>query len=60
MGEIVNLNRYRKLREQRLREQEASANRARTGRTKAEKQAGHAVKERDRRELDAKKLEEPA
>ncbi len=60
MGEIINLNRYRKLREQRQRELEAGVNRARTGRSKAEKQAGRASKERERRELDAKKLEEPA
>ena len=60
MGEIVNLNRYRKLRDQRLREQEAGINRARTGRPKAEKQAERTVKERSRRDLDGKKLDEPA
>ena len=36
MGEIVNLNRYRKLQAQRRREQEAAENRAKFGLTTAE------------------------
>ncbi|MEI7606039.1 MAG: DUF4169 family protein [Rhodospirillaceae bacterium] len=60
MGEIVNLNRYRKAREQQRREQEAGVNRARTGRVKGEKQSETAARERTRRDLDGKKLDEPA
>jgi hypothetical protein len=60
MGEIINLNRYRKMKEQRRREQEAGANRAKFGRTKPETQNERANRERVRRDLDSKKIDEPA
>ena len=60
MGEIVNLNRYRKQRERLQKEQEAGLNRTRAGRSRVEKQAERTAAERARRELDGKKLDEPA
>ena len=42
MGEIINLNRYRKLRDQARRDQEAASNRAKFGRTKTDAQIGRA------------------
>ena len=60
MGEIVNLNRYRKLQAQRRREQEAVVNRAKFGRTKVESQSETAARERVRRDIDGKKIDEPA
>ena len=45
MGDVVNLNRFRKTRDKAERNKEAEANRARFGRTKAEK-------ERDRKEAE--------
>jgi len=60
MGEIVNLNRYRKLQAQRRREQEAVANRAKFGRTRTESQAETAARDRARRDVDGKKIDEPA
>ena len=60
MGEIVNLNRYRKMRAQQQREQEAGANRTKFGRTKAEAHNDLAARERAHREFEGKKFDEPA
>ena len=60
MGDIINLNRYRKLRDQRRREQEAASNRAKFGRTKVDTQTESKSRERARRDLDSKKIDEPA
>ena len=60
MGEIVNLNRYRKLREQRRREQEAGVNRVKFGRVKGDSRNDLAARDRARRDLDGKKIDEPA
>ncbi|MDR6146989.1 hypothetical protein QE363_002782 [Sphingomonas sp. SORGH_AS870] len=58
MGEIVNFRQARKARDRRQAEQQATENRARFGRTKAEKQRDAAEQERLRRELDGAKREE--
>jgi hypothetical protein len=60
MGEVINLNRFRKLRDQRRREQEAESNRAKFGRTRTESQLERKTQERARRDLDGKKIDEPA
>ncbi|MEI8394260.1 MAG: DUF4169 family protein [Rhodospirillaceae bacterium] len=60
MGDIINLNRYRKLRDQRKREQDAVSNRAKFGRTKTESRTETTTRDRNRRELDGKKIDEPA
>ncbi|WP_181707293.1 DUF4169 family protein [Chthonobacter rhizosphaerae] len=57
MGEVVNLRLHRKRKEREDREQAASANRAKFGRTKAEKEVERAVLDLDRRKLDAHKRE---
>jgi hypothetical protein len=58
MGELVNLNRYRKARERRAAEAKAAANRAAFGRPKDEKQTTQLLLERSRREHDLKYLED--
>ncbi len=60
MGDVINLNRYRKQRDQRRREQEAGPNRVRSGRTRAEVKADVTTRERARQALDGKKIDEPA
>ena len=60
MGDVVNLNRFRKLRDRAQREKEAEENRIRFGRTKAEKNRDHRIQERDALDLDGKKLDDPA
>ena len=42
MGDVVNLNQFRKKRDRAAKAQQRAANRARTGRTKAERQATQA------------------
>ena len=58
MGEIVNLNRYRKAQARAERERQAEENRVRFGRPKAETQARRLEEERDRRDLDGKKRDD--
>lgn len=58
MGEIVNLNKVRKARAKAEAEKTAHDNRIRFGRTKAEKEAARREAERDRSDLDGKKLDE--
>ena len=59
MGEVINLNRVRKQREQQSRKREAELNRVKFGRAKSETQSEAAACDRVRRELDGKKLDEP-
>lgn len=58
MAEIVSLNRVRKARDRAAARQTAEANRAKFGRTKAQKQADAAERARSDRTLDGAKLEE--
>lgn len=59
MGDVVNLNRFRKTRERAERAKEAEANRIRFGRTKVEKVRDKKETERKTQTLDGKKLDEP-
>jgi hypothetical protein len=58
MGEIVNLNRVRKIRDKALAKAEASVNRAAYGRTKGQRQALETERERAARLLDQAKRED--
>jgi len=58
MAEIVNLKNRRKLAARAAKEKQAEQNRARFGRTKAEKTLDKAERERSARDLDSKKLED--
>lgn len=58
MAEIVNLKNRRKLAARAGKAAQADANRARFGRTKAEKALDKAERERSLRDLDSKKLED--
>jgi hypothetical protein len=60
MAEIVNLNRARKARARAGAEAQAAANRAKHGRTKAQKQAERAVEDQRRRLLDGARRDEGA
>ena len=57
MGEIVNLNRARKQRDRDAAKKTAEANRAKFGRTKAEKEAAAAEYARIQKTLDDSKLD---
>ncbi|MGO1303602.1 DUF4169 family protein [Sphingomonas parapaucimobilis] len=58
MGEVVNFRQARKGLVRRAAEQQAAENRARFGRSKAEKQRDAAEQERIRKELDGTKRED--
>jgi len=58
MGEVVNFRQARKGLVRRAAEQQAAENRARFGRSKAEKQRDAAEQERIRKELDGAKRED--
>ena len=58
MAEIVNLKRMRKDKARRDHERAAEANRLRFGRTKTQKLADKHAKQRERRAIDEKKLED--
>lgn len=58
MGEVINLRQARKARDRRLRETEASANRALHGRTKAERAADTLARDRMDSTLDGAKRED--
>lgn len=58
MGDIVNLNRFRKQQERRRKESEAAGNRVRFGRTKAERTQDRNEEERRNRDLDGKKRDD--
>lgn len=57
MGEIVNLNRFRKQREKDEKARAAAGNRAKFGRTKSEKASEEADAERRETDLDNKQLD---
>ena len=57
MAEIINLRQARKARARTEKEAAAAANRARFGRTKAEKQAEDAKRELTQKQLDSHKRE---
>lgn len=54
MGDVVNLNRYRKLRDRAERDVKAAENRVRFGRSKADTERSRAEQERAARDLDGK------
>jgi hypothetical protein len=56
MGEVINLNRFRKARVKAEQEKQAEENRTRHGRTKAEKLQTSIDLDRTDRDLDGKKL----
>jgi len=55
MGEVVNLNRFRKARAKAEADKQAEENRAAFGRTKAEKRQTAVERERAEQDLDGKK-----
>jgi hypothetical protein len=55
--EIVNLNRFRKARRRDEAKEAAAANRVRSGRSKAEREAARRTAEKAREELDGKRLD---
>ncbi|MFO1059874.1 MAG: DUF4169 family protein [Dongiaceae bacterium] len=57
MGDLVNLNKYRKERRRESASRQAAANRVKFGRPKAETRQDDAEAERRRRELEDKKLD---
>lgn len=57
MGDVIYLDRYRKAKARAEKEQKADWNRARHGRTKAEKQAARRDQQRQSDELTGKLLE---
>jgi len=59
MGEVVNLNRFRKAREKVEREAQAAANRTKYGRTKDERQRQKDEGVRTAKDLDGKKIDDP-
>jgi hypothetical protein len=59
MGELVNLRRIRKAREQAEADAKAAQNRTIHGRTKAEREQARLQAEQDRRRLDALRRDEP-
>jgi hypothetical protein len=60
MGNVVNLNRFRKRKAKAEREKQADVNRRLHGRTKAERERDALQKQALTRSLDGKKLGEPA
>lgn len=58
MADVVNLNRFRKMRQKEEREKTAGENRVRFGRTKAEKLRDRQGAERRQTDLDGKKVED--
>ncbi|CAO3375643.1 DUF4169 family protein [Azospirillum argentinense] len=58
MADVVNLNRFRKMRQKEEREKNAEANRIRFGRSKTEKLRDRQEAERRAAELDGKKVED--
>ena len=58
MGDVINLNRFRKGRDKAAKAQDADANRRKFGRTKAQKAADDGEEARRKAVLDGAKLEE--
>jgi hypothetical protein len=59
MGDVVNLNRFRKAKEKAVREAQAAANRTRHGRTKEQHARGKDEAGRAAKDLDSKKIDDP-
>lgn len=59
MGDVINLNQIRKVRQRQEKTRQADVNRVRSGRNKAEKQRESAEADKLRRELDGKKKSPP-
>ena len=60
MGDVVNLNQYRKKSQRAEKGQQAAANRVRSGRTKTERRASRGEAERRDAALDGNKIESEA
>ena len=60
MGDVVNLNQFRKQRERLERKKAAAANRAKFGRTKGDVTQGKKSRQRDKAKLDGKRRKETA
>jgi hypothetical protein len=60
MGDVVNLNQYRKQRSRTASQERASENRARFGRSKDDKSRQWRENERNNREFDGKQLDKPS
>lgn len=60
MGDLVNLNKFRKARQGREEKRAAAANRGKYGRSKAELLEIKAKRDRDGRDLDGKKVDREA
>ncbi|HYG90555.1 MAG TPA: DUF4169 family protein [Azospirillum sp.] len=58
MGDVVNLNRYRKAQAKAQREKQAEENRVRFGRPKSETTVQRRERDRAQRDLDGKKRDE--
>lgn len=58
MAEPINLNHARKIRRKQEETRQAEENRIRFGRTGAEKRRDAAMSEKDKKELDGKKLDD--
>ena len=56
MGDLVNLNKFRKAKQRRTEETQAGINREKFGRTKAETKRDRKTRERGERALDGSKL----
>lgn len=59
MGDVVNLNRFRKAKEKAAREAQAAANRTRYGRTKDQRAREKEEATRAAKDLDSKKIDDP-
>ena len=57
MGDVVNLNQFRKKRDRAAKAQQRAANRARTGRTKADRQATQVEASQGDGALDGKRID---
>lgn len=57
MGDLINLNKFRKAKQRQAEEDQAAINREKFGRTKAETKQSRRSREQDEKALDAKKLE---
>ena len=57
MGDVVNLNKYRKAQQARDEKRTAAANRSKYGRNKADLLEVKAERERERRDLESKRIE---
>ena len=59
MGDVINLNRFRKAKEKAVREAQAAANRTRYGRTKEQRAREKDEATRTAKDLDSKKIDDP-